>query len=97
MVFNKLTAIFGHYLILFIFLSFTGVQLEFNSHLTGDPRSIEIADDNSTSEHEKATPAVLRIESHIQTHCFIVYFINIGCTNKQKIASEMPIPHSLGK
>ena len=28
-------------------LSFTRVQLEFNSHLTGDPRSTEIADDNS--------------------------------------------------
>ena len=27
-------------------LSFTRVQLEFNSHLTGDPRSTEIADDN---------------------------------------------------
>ena len=49
MVLNKLVAIFGHYLILFIFLSFTGVQLEFNSHLTGNPRSTEITDDNSTS------------------------------------------------
>ena len=40
---------FGHYVILFIYLSFTRVQLEFNSHLTGDPRSTEITDDNSPS------------------------------------------------
>ena len=43
---NKM-AIFGHYVILFIFLSFTRVQLEFNLHLTGDPWSTEIDDDNS--------------------------------------------------
>ena len=44
-------AIFGHYVILFIFLSFIRVQLEFNSHLTGDPQSTEIADDNSLSSY----------------------------------------------
>ena len=33
--------------ILFIFVSFTRVQLELSSHLTGDPRSTEITNDYS--------------------------------------------------
>ena len=36
---------------LFIFLSFTRVELEFISHLTGDPRPTEIAADNIPSCH----------------------------------------------
>ena len=36
---------------LFIFVSFTRVQLEFNSHLTGDPRFTEIANDYSPSKN----------------------------------------------
>ena len=32
------------------FLSFSRVQLKFNSHLTGNPRSTEIAGDNSPSD-----------------------------------------------
>ena len=46
--------IFEHYVILFIFLSFTRVRLEFNSHLTGDPRSTEITDDNSPTADRPA-------------------------------------------
>ena len=39
----------GLFLVLFIFVSFTRVQLEFNSHLTSERRSTEITVDYSSS------------------------------------------------
>ena len=39
------------FVILFISVSFSQVQLEFNSHQTGERRSTEIANDNSSNHN----------------------------------------------
>ena len=41
----------GLFLVLFIFVSFTRVELELNSHLTSEHRSTEITVDYSSSVH----------------------------------------------
>ena len=46
---DPLMTIFGHYYFIYI-VSFTRVQLEFNSHLTSERRSTEITVDYSSTD-----------------------------------------------